>query len=123
APNVSLTMNSEGSSRWRQITSANTGKPVAVVLDERVYTYPTINGTIPNGRTQITGQFTKRDVDDIVTILQSGALPAPVNIVGERTIGPSLGAQAVSAGTRSAIIGLILTAIFVAVYYQVGGLI
>ncbi len=122
APQVSLTMNSEGASRWRQITAANTGKPVAVVLDNRVYTYPTIQGTIPNGRTQITGQFTTNDVNDIVTVLQSGALPAPVNIVSERTIGPSLGAEAVSAGTRSALIGLLLVAVFVSVYYLTGGL-
>ncbi len=122
APQVSLTMNGEGASRWRQITSANTGKPVAVVLDDRVYTYPTINGTIPNGRTQITGSFTKRDVDDIVTVLQSGALPAPVNIVGERTIGPSLGAQAVRNGSRSALIGLLLVALFIAFYYRTAGM-
>jgi len=122
APQVSLTMNSEGASRWRQITAANTGKPVAVVLDDRVYTYPTIQGTIPNGRTQITGQFTANDVADIVTVLQSGALPAPVNIVSERTIGPSLGAEAVASGTRSALIGLLLVAIFVSIYYLTGGL-
>lgn len=121
APQVSLTMNSEGASRWRQITAANTNKPVAVVLDDRVYTYPTIQGTIPNGRTQITGQFTANDVQDIVTVLQSGALPAPVTIVGERTIGPSLGAEAVANGTRSAIIGLVLVALFVSVYYLTGG--
>jgi preprotein translocase subunit SecD len=122
APQVSLTMNGEGASRWRQITSANTGKPVAVVLDDRVYTYPTINGTIPNGRTQITGSFTKRDVDDIVTVLQSGALPAPVNIVGERTIGPSLGAQAVRNGSRSALIGLLLVTLSIAFYYRTAGM-
>ena len=122
APQVSITMNSEGAGRWRQITSANVGKPVAVVLDDVVYTYPTINGAIPNGRTQITGTFTRQEVDDIVTILKSGALPAPVNIVGERTIGPSLGAAAVDNGLRSGIIGFILISIFVVLYYRTGGL-
>lgn len=122
APQVSLTMNSEGASRWRQITAANTNKPVAVVLDDRVYTYPTIQGTIPNGRTQITGSFTANDVADIVTVLQSGALPAPVNIVGERTIGPSLGAEAIRAGTLSTVIGLLVVALFVAFWYRTAGL-
>ena len=122
APQVSITMNSEGAGRWRQITSANVGKPVAVVLDDVVYTYPTINGAIPNGRTQITGQFSRQEVDDIVTILKSGALPAPVNIVGERTIGPSLGAESVDNGLRSGIVGFLLIAVFVALYYRTGGL-
>ena len=121
APEVSITMNSEGAGRWRQITSANVGKPVAVVLDNVVYTYPTINGTIPNGRTQITGQFSRQEVDDIVTILKSGALPAPVNIVGERTIGPSLGAEAVSNGLTSGLVGFLLVAVFVVLYYRTGG--
>ncbi|HEX8385539.1 MAG TPA: protein translocase subunit SecD [Rubricoccaceae bacterium] len=122
APQVSLTMNSEGAGRWRQITSANVGKPVAVVLDEVVYTYPTINGAIPNGQTLISGSFSRQEVDDIVTILKSGALPAPVNIVGERTIGPSLGAEAVDNGLRSGIIGFLLISLFVALYYRTGGL-
>jgi SecD/SecF fusion protein len=122
APQVSLSMNAEGAGRWRQITSANVGKPVAVVLDDVVYTYPTINGAIPNGRTQITGSFSRQEVDDIVTILKSGALPAPVNIVGERTIGPSLGAEAVDDGLRAGIIGFLLISLFVALYYRVGGL-
>ncbi|HEX9950811.1 MAG TPA: protein translocase subunit SecD [Rubricoccaceae bacterium] len=122
APEVSITMNGEGASRWRQITSSNVGKPVAVVLDDVVYTFPTINGTIPNGRTQITGSFTRDQVTDIVTILKSGALPAPVNIIGERTIGPSLGAQAVQNGLRSGIIGFLLIGLFVTLYYRVGGI-
>ncbi len=121
APEVSLTMNSEGASRWSQITSSNIGKPVAVVLDDVVYTFPTINGAIPNGRTQITGSFTRQQVTDIVTILKSGALPAPVNIVGERTIGPSLGAQAIHNGINSFLIGFALVALFVIVYYRTGG--
>ena len=122
APEVSITMNGDGASRWRQITSSNVGKPVAVVLDDVVYTFPTINGTIPNGRTQITGSFTRDQVTDIVTILKSGALPAPVNIIGERTIGPSLGAQATQNGLRSGIIGFLLIGMFVIAYYRTGGL-
>ena len=122
APQVQLSMNGEGSTRWRQITAGNTGKPVAVVLDNRVYTYPTINGTIPNGRTQISGSFTKTDVDDIVTVLKSGALPAPVTIVEERTVGPSLGAASVKSGVQSLLGGFLLVCIFMALYYRTAGL-
>lgn len=121
APQVSLTMNGLGASRWSQITGANVGKPVAIVLDDLVYTFPTINGRIPNGRTQITGSFTRQDVDDIVTILKSGALPAPVSIVEERTVGPSLGAASVRAGTQALVVGFLLTCVFMAVYYRGAG--
>jgi preprotein translocase subunit SecD len=123
APEVSLTMNSEGASRWRQITGANVEKPVAIVLDGIVYTYPTINGVIPNGRTSITGQFSTAEVNDIVTVLKSGALPAPVNIVEERTVGPSLGAASIRAGTRALLIGFVLVCIFMALYYRGAGLV
>ena len=123
AAQVSLTMNGVGGSRWSQITGANIGRPVAVVLDNRVYTYPTIQGRIPNGRTQITGQFTRADVDDIVTVLKSGALPAPVRIVEERTVGPSLGAASIRAGTRALLVGFVLVGIFMAFYYRGAGLV
>ena len=123
AAQVSLTMNGVGGSRWSQITGANIGRPVAVVLDDRVYTYPTIQGRIPNGRTQITGQFTRQDVDDIVTVLKSGALPAPVRIVEERTVGPSLGAASIRAGTRALLVGFLLVGVFMAFYYRGAGLV
>ena len=123
AAQVSLTMNGVGGSRWSQITGANIGRPVAVVLDDRVYTYPTIQGRIPNGRTQITGQFTRQDVDDIVTVLKSGALPAPVRIVEERTVGPSLGAASIRAGTRALLVGFLLVGVFMVFYYRGAGLV
>ncbi len=88
-----------------------------------MYTFPTINGTIPNGRTQITGSFSRQEVDDIVTVLKSGALPAPVNIVEERTVGPSLGAASTRAGLLSLLVGFLLVCVFMAVYYRGGGLI
>ncbi len=123
APMVSLSMNSAGASRWRQITTANRDKHVVIVLDNLVYTYPTINEPIPNGRTQISGSFTRRDVDDIVTVLKSGALPAPVSIVEERTVGPSLGAASIRAGTRALAVGLALVCVFMVLYYRSAGLI
>ncbi len=123
APMVSLTMNSAGASRWRQITTANRDKPVAIVLDNLVYTFPTINEPIPNGRTQISGSFTRSDVDDIVTVLKSGALPAPVTIEEERTVGPSLGAASIRAGTRALTVGFLLVCVFMAIYYKGAGLV
>ena len=123
APQVSLTMDGAGGSRWSQITGANRGKPVVIVLDDLVYTFPTINERIPNGRTSISGSFTRQEVDDIVTVLKSGALPAPVSIVEERTVGPSLGAASIRAGTRALLIGLLLVCVFMAIYYRGAGLI
>ena len=123
APMVSLSMNGAGASRWRQITTANRNKPVVIVLDNLVYTYPTINEPIPNGRTQISGSFTRQDVDDIVTVLKSGALPAPVSIVQEQTVGPSLGQESIQAGTRALLVGLALVCVFMVFYYRSAGLI
>ena len=122
APLVSLTMNGEGSSRWSQLTAANTGKPVAIVLDDLAYTWPRINGRISGGRTSIEG-VSKSEADDIVTVLKSGALPAPVEIVEERTVGPSLGAESVRAGTLSLAIGFALVVVFMAFYYGTAGLV
>ncbi len=123
APMVSLTMDGAGGSRWSQITGANRGKPVVIVLDDLVYTFPTINERIPNGRTQISGNFSRQEVDDIVTVLKSGALPAPVAIVEERTVGPSLGAASIQAGTRALLVGFVLVCVFMALYYRGAGLV
>ncbi|MFN3597574.1 MAG: protein translocase subunit SecD [Rubricoccaceae bacterium] len=122
APQVSLTMNSEGATRWAQITGANIGRPVAIVLDGLVYTYPTIRSRIAGGRTQIDG-VSRAEAQDIVTILKSGALPAPVQIIEERTVGPSLGAASIRAGTISLVIGFAAVALFMAFYYQVAGVV
>ncbi len=123
APEVSITMNGAGGSRWSQITGANVGKPIAIVLDDLVYTAPNIIGRIPNGRTSITGSFTRQEIDDIVTVLKSGALPAPVSIVEEQTVGPSLGAASIKAGTRALVVGFVLTCLFMALYYRGAGII
>lgn len=119
-PSVSLSMNSEGASRWSQLTGANVGKPVAVVLDNVVYTWPNITERIPSGRTSING-VSAAEANDIVTILKSGALPAPVRIIEERTVGPSLGAKSIRAGTISVIAGMILVILFMILYYRTAG--
>ena len=122
APKVSLTMNGEGARAWSQLTAANIEKPVAIVLDNVVYTFPTIQGRIPNGRTEISG-VTADEAEDVVTVLKSGALPAPVNITQERTVGPSLGARAIKAGLSSLIIGFALVCVFMVVYYRTAGMV
>ena len=123
APEVSLSMNGAGASRWSQITGANVNKPVAIVLDNLVYTAPNILSRIPNGRTSISGNFSRQEIDDIVTVLKSGALPAPVNIVQEQTVGPSLGAASIKAGTTALVVGFLLTCVFMALYYRGAGVI
>lgn len=121
APLVSLSMDSDGARRWSQITGANIGEEVAIVMDDLVFTYPTIQSRIAQGRTQIEG-VGRGEAEDIVTVLKSGALPAPVEIIEERTVGPSLGAQSVRQGSLSLLIGFVLVAVFMAFYYRGAGL-
>ncbi len=121
-PEVSITMNTEGAQTWSRLTGANVGKPVAIVLDNLVYSRPTIIDKIPGGRTSITG-VSRTEAEDVVVILKSGALPAPVDIVEERTVGPSLGAASIRAGTISILVGFFLVVVFMVVYYQAAGLV
>jgi preprotein translocase subunit SecD len=121
-PEISITMNTEGAQTWSRLTGANVGKPVAIVLDNLVYSRPTIIDKIPSGRTSITG-VTRTEAEDVVTILKSGALPAPVDIVEERTVGPSLGAASIRAGTISIAVGLALVAFFMVFFYRTAGLV
>lgn len=120
-PQVSMTMNREGASRWARITGANIGKPVAIVLDGFVYTYPNVITRINDGRSSITGLGGLTEAEDLVNILLSGALPAPLDIVEERTVGPTLGAASIKAGFNAIMFGLIVVAIFMVFYYRVGG--
>ena len=121
-PEISITMNTEGAQTWSRLTGANVGKPVAIVLDNLVYSRPTIIDKIPGGRTSITG-VSRTEAEDVVVILKSGALPAPVDIVEERTVGPSLGAASIRAGTISILVGFFLVVVFMVVYYQAAGLV
>lgn len=121
-PSVTLAMNSEGASRWSQITGANVGKNVAIVLDDVVFTWPNIIERIPGGRTSING-VTREEAEDIVTVLKSGALPAPVQIIAERTVGPSLGAASIKAGSLSVIAATLLVMVFMIMYYHTAGLV
>ncbi len=122
-PEVSMTMNSEGARTWSRLTGANVGRQVAIVLDGVVYSYPVINERIPSGRTSITGLDSREEAQDIVTVLKSGALPAPVDIVEERTVGPSLGRASIRAGFNSVMVGLLAVALFMIFYYRTGGVV
>lgn len=120
-PRVSMNMNAEGARRWSRITGANIGKPIAIVLDGYVYSYPNVETKISNGRSSISGLESTVEAEDLVNILLSGALPAPLEIIEERTVGATLGEESIQAGFYSTLIGLIIVAIFMIIYYRSGG--
>lgn len=120
-PRVSMNMNSEGARKWSRITGANIGKPIAIVLDGYVYSYPNVETKISSGRSSITGLDDVTEAEDLVNILLSGALPAPLEIIEERTVGATLGEESIKAGFYSTLFGLITVAIFMIVYYRNGG--
>ena len=122
-PVVSLTMNSDGARTWSRVTGANVGERIAIVLDKKVHMAPSIREKIPSGRTQIEGFNGINEAKDIAIILRAGALPAPVNIIEERIVGPSLGADSIKKGTNAVIIGLSIVLIFMVFYYRVAGFI
>ncbi len=122
-PEVTMVMNSEGSRTWARLTGANVDKNIAIVLDGVVYSYPTVINRIVGGRSSITGLDSREEAQDVVTVLMSGALPAPVDIVEERTVGPSLGKASIRAGFISIMVGLGLVAIFMIFYYRTAGLV
>ena len=120
---VSLSMNSDGSRTWSRVTGANIGERIAIVLDKKVHMAPSIREKIPSGRTQIEGFANISEAKDLAIILRAGALPAPVNIIEERIVGPSLGADSIKQGTQAVTLGLILVLIFILIYYKFSGLI
>jgi len=120
-PEVSMTMNRQGARVWARVTGANIGRPIAIALDGVIYSYPVVQGQITGGRSSITGLASSAEAEDLVNILMSGALPAPLNIVQERTVGPSLGEASIRAGFNSALAGLIIVVFFMMFYYRTGG--
>ena len=122
-PAVSMQMNADGARKWRKLTSESVGRRIAVVLDDYVYTAPVVNGEIPNGQSEISGNFTLLEAQDLANILKSGSLPAPTQIVEESIIGPTLGKEAQSQGVISMIAGLALVVLFMVAYYAKGGLV
>jgi len=119
---VSMSMNSEGARIWKRLTGENIGKQVAIVLDGYVYSYPNVNGEIPNGMSSITGgEMTVEEALDLANILKAGKLPAPARIVAEEVVGPSLGQESINAGLLSFIIAFIGVLIFMSLYYNGAG--
>ncbi len=127
-PEVVMVMNADGARAWRSLTAAasadpNNKKSVAIVLDNLVYSAPTVQGEIPNGISSISGSFKVEDTQDLANVLKAGRLPAPAKIVSEYVVGPSLGADSISAGLISTIAGIIVILLFMAMYYSTAGLV
>ena len=122
-PIVILDMNSDGARTWSRITGANIGRRIAIVLDKKVHMAPSIRTKITDGGTLIEGFANMDEAKDIAIVLRAGALPAPVKIIEERIVGPSLGADSVKKGTYSALLGLTLILVFIPFYYKLSGII
>ena len=122
-PIVTLSMNSEGAKTWSRLTGANVGRRLAILLDGNVHMAPVIRTKISDGQTQVEGFANMNEAKDIAIVLRAGALPAPVDIIEERTVGPSLGQDSIDQGTQSIIIGLVLVLAFMVFYYRGAGLI
>ena len=120
-PIVNLSMNSDGARKWAIMTGSNIGRQVAIVLDNKVHMAPNIREKISGGGTLIEGFANIDEAKDIAIVLRAGALPAPVDIIEERVIGPSLGADSVRSGTQSVLIGLTIVLIFMLLYYRTAG--
>ncbi|MBS1519336.1 MAG: protein translocase subunit SecD [Bacteroidetes bacterium] len=120
-PVVTMEMDAEGSSDWARITGANINKRIAIVLDNVVYSAPVVRGKISGGNSQIEGMADVQEAKLLEIVLKAGALPAPVKIIEERSIGPSLGEDSIRSGILSSIAALILVALFMVFYYKMGG--
>jgi preprotein translocase subunit SecD len=122
-PYVSVEFNATGARVFGDLTEKNVGRRLAIVLDGNVHSAPVIRERIPSGQAQITGGFTAEEARDLAIILRAGALPAPVQILEERTVGPSLGADSIRKGIVSTLAGAVAVILFMAIYYRLSGLI
>ncbi len=122
-PIVQLQFDKEGAQIFDKFTFQNIGKRLAIVLDGKVHSAPVIRDRIPNGQAQISGNFTAQEASDLALVLRAGALPAPVNVIEERTVGANLGRDSIEKGVKSGIVGALLVILFMPVYYLLAGLI
>jgi len=122
-PAVSMQMNAIGSKKWERMTEQLTGRRIAIVLDDRVYSAPVVQNKIPGGRSEITGNFTTEEAKDLASVLKAGALPARTRIVEEAVVGPSLGREAIRQGLESILLGLVIVVVFMIIYYAKSGLV
>ena len=123
SPEVSMSMNAEGANTWARMTKDNIGRQIAIVLDGMVYSYPTVQSEIAGGSSQITGDFTVEESEDLANVLKSGKLPAPATIIQEQVVGPSLGAESINAGLISFVIAFCLVLVYMVFFYQGAGLV
>lgn len=122
-PAVEMQMNAEGARKWKALTGANIGRPVAIILDNFVYSAPNVNGEIGGGRSSISGNFTVEEALDLANVLKAGKLPAPTNVISEDIVGATVGSEAARAGILSSVIGVLFVLAFVMIYYNKAGLI
>ena len=120
-PEVTMRMNGEGARKWRALTARSVGRPVAIIIDNLVYTAPTVQGEIPNGNSSITGNFTVEETKDMSNVMKAGKLPAPTHIVEEAVVGSTLGAEAIRDGVISSLVGLVIVLVFMLAYYGRAG--
>ncbi|NWG28164.1 MAG: protein translocase subunit SecD [Ignavibacteriaceae bacterium] len=121
APIVTMTMNSEGATEWARITGANVNKRIAIMLDGGIFSAPVVKGKIPGGRSQIEGMADLNEAKLLEIVLKAGALPAPVDIIEERSVGPSLGEDSINKGLLSVILGYVIVGFFMIIYYKKAG--
>ena len=118
---VSMTMNAEGTQEWARLTGENIGKCIAIVLDGYVYSAPRVNTKIDKGQSQITGDFTIQEAQDLANVLNSGKVPAPAKIIQDTVVGPSLGQESINAGMLSFVIAFILVLLYMSLFYKTAG--
>ena len=119
---VDMQMDANGTKEWKSLTEKNVGRPIAVTLDNRVYTAPNVNEAIPNGRSQISGNFTEEEATDLVNVLGTGKLPASAKIVQADVVGPSLGEESIQAGLWSFVAAFIVIITYIVIYYGGAGI-
>ena len=122
-PYVSISFNAAGAKLFEEVTAANVKKRLAIILDGTVYSAPVIQERIAGGNAQITGSFSMDEAKDLTIVLKAGALPAPINMLQNITVGPSLGTDSIEAGKMAGIIGTILVVVFMIIYYRLSGVI
>lgn len=115
---VTMSMNAEGAKIWARLTRENVGRAIAIVLDNYVYSAPRVNSEIKGGNSEITGDFTIEEAQDLANILKSGKMPAPANIIQEAVVGPTLGKEAINAGLNSFLIAFLVVLIYMIFYYS-----
>ncbi|GAA4464540.1 protein translocase subunit SecDF [Nemorincola caseinilytica] len=120
-PNVTMEMDITGARIWKDMTGRNVGKFVAVVLDDKVYSAPRVDNEIASGSTEISGSFTTEEANDLANILRSGKLPAPAHIVQEQVVGPTLGAESISAGFTAIVLSFLAIFVLMLIYYSTSG--